>query len=100
MCSTAEARILVLLVHPGQPVVVDACPGLVTAQRSTSCVCPHTGQHPVYVLYPCCSYASFEYEEGEAREAELVRVDVLAHGKTVDALARLVHRWAVAGWGG
>jgi len=37
-------------------------------------------------------YASFDYEEGEYREADLVRLDILAHGRVVDALARLVHR--------
>jgi translation elongation factor EF-4 len=38
------------------------------------------------------SYATFDYEEGPYRAADLQRLDVLAHGKPVDALARLVHK--------
>ncbi|KAG2483434.1 hypothetical protein HYH03_017688 [Edaphochlamys debaryana] len=37
-------------------------------------------------------YASFDYEEGPYREADLVRLDVAAHGERVDALARMVAR--------
>ncbi|GAX75362.1 hypothetical protein CEUSTIGMA_g2806.t1 [Chlamydomonas eustigma] len=37
-------------------------------------------------------YATFDYEEGEYRLADLQRLDILAHGKPVDALARLVSR--------
>ncbi|GFR41154.1 hypothetical protein Agub_g1818, partial [Astrephomene gubernaculifera] len=37
-------------------------------------------------------YASFDYEEGPYRPADLVRLDILAHSKPVDALARMVAR--------
>eukprot|EP00195_Chlamydomonas_chlamydogama_P016553 CAMPEP_0202908548 /NCGR_PEP_ID=MMETSP1392-20130828/46429_1 /ASSEMBLY_ACC=CAM_ASM_000868 /TAXON_ID=225041 /ORGANISM="Chlamydomonas chlamydogama, Strain SAG 11-48b" /LENGTH=570 /DNA_ID=CAMNT_0049597945 /DNA_START=323 /DNA_END=2035 /DNA_ORIENTATION=+ len=37
-------------------------------------------------------YATFDYEEGEYRPANLQRLDILVHGKVVDALARMVHR--------
>ncbi len=37
-------------------------------------------------------YATFDYEEGGYRAAELQRLDIHAHGKAVDALARLVHK--------
>ena len=37
-------------------------------------------------------YASFDYEEGEYRAADLVRMDVLVNGDPIDALARVVHR--------
>ncbi|KAG2442751.1 hypothetical protein HXX76_002832 [Chlamydomonas incerta] len=44
-------------------------------------------------------YASFDYEEGPYRPADLVRLDVLAHGRPVDALARMVARDEAAGLG-
>lgn len=37
-------------------------------------------------------YASFDYEEGELRKADLVRLDLMLNGEAVDALARIVHR--------
>ena len=37
-------------------------------------------------------YASFDYEEGDYRQADLVRMDILVNGEPVDALARIVHR--------
>ena len=37
-------------------------------------------------------YATFDYEEGQYRRADLQRLDILAHGKPVDALTRLVAR--------
>lgn len=47
-------------------------------------------------------YASFDYEPGPYRAADLVRLDVLAHGSAVDALARMVSPRAApharAGW--
>eukprot|EP01024_Parvocaulis_polyphysoides_P021303 TRINITY_DN20088_c2_g1_i2.p3 TRINITY_DN20088_c2_g1~~TRINITY_DN20088_c2_g1_i2.p3 ORF type:complete len:154 (-),score=25.76 TRINITY_DN20088_c2_g1_i2:216-677(-) len=37
-------------------------------------------------------YASFDYEEGDMREADLVRLDVLVCGDVVEELARIVPR--------
>ena len=37
-------------------------------------------------------YASFDYEQGEERAADLVRLDLLLNGEAVDALARIIHR--------
>lgn len=37
-------------------------------------------------------YANFDYEEGDLRPADLVRLDLLVNGNIVDALARVVHR--------
>lgn len=37
-------------------------------------------------------YASLDYEEGPYRLADLVRLDVIAHGQVVDALCRMVPR--------
>jgi len=37
-------------------------------------------------------YGSFDYEMIDYREADLVKVDILVNGESVDALAQLVHR--------
>eukprot|EP00955_Chlamydomonas_euryale_P046166 353350-Chlamydomonas_euryale.AAC.19 len=44
-------------------------------------------------------YATFDYEDGEYRSADLVRLDILAQGSPVDALCRLVPRDAAASIG-
>ncbi len=49
-----------------------------------------------HVACPKHRYASFDYEPAEYRPADLQRLDVLAHGKVVDALSRLVHKVSVA----
>jgi hypothetical protein len=41
-------------------------------------------------------YASFDYEEGPLRSADLILLDLLVNGKAVDALGRLVPAGAVA----
>jgi translation elongation factor EF-4 len=38
----------------------------------------------------CCRYASFDYEEGPLRPADLTLLELLVNGKPVDALGRLV----------
>ena len=43
--------------------------------------------------------ASFDYEEGEYRLADLVRLDFLVNGENVDALAKVVHRSRAASVG-
>lgn len=37
-------------------------------------------------------YATFDYTQGDYRSADLVRLDILAHGEQVDALSRIVER--------
>jgi GTP-binding protein LepA len=37
-------------------------------------------------------YASFDYEMGEYKPSDLVKLDILVNGEVVDALAQLVHR--------
>lgn len=53
---------------------------------------PYVTKHAIHPSAFFARYASFDYEEGEYREADLVRLDILAHGKVVDALARLTHK--------
>ena len=44
-------------------------------------------------LKSCTSgFATFDYEEGPYRTADLVRLDFLIHGSPVDALTRVLHR--------
>lgn len=38
-------------------------------------------------------YANLDYEEGQMRPADLVRLDLLVNGNPIDALARIVHRF-------
>ena len=40
-------------------------------------------------------YATFDYQLGEYRAADLVRLDILAHGEPVEALSRIVHKTEV-----
>jgi GTP-binding protein LepA len=44
-------------------------------------------------------YGSMDYELGEYREADLVRMDILVNGEPVDAFAGIVHRSKAAGQG-
>src|SRR5699024_10962187 len=37
-------------------------------------------------------YASLDYEEAGYRDSELVKMDILIHGETVDALSFIVHK--------
>lgn len=44
------------------------------------------------LFLPTRRYATFDYEEGSYRPADMQRLDILAHGRPVDALCRMVHR--------
>ncbi len=66
--------------------------GLRSSKQDTELSQPPTTPPLLVCVFVCPRYASFDYEEGEYRAADLVRLDILAHGKVVDALARLVHR--------
>jgi GTP-binding protein LepA len=44
-------------------------------------------------------YASLDYEEAGEQEAELVKVDILLQGETVDAFSAIVHKDAAAAYG-
>lgn len=60
-----------------------------------SVLCSVPVVHAVYfVMYN--RYASFDYEEGPLRSADLILLDLLVNGKAVDALGRLVPAGAVA----
>lgn len=49
---------------------------------------------PFYSSLKACTsgYATFDYELGVHRAADLVRLDFRVHGAPVDALARVLHR--------
>ena len=38
-------------------------------------------------------YASLDYQEGEYRDADLQRLDILVNGKPVEAFARIIHKY-------
>jgi GTP-binding protein LepA len=44
-------------------------------------------------------YASLDYEHAGHQEADLVRVDILLHGESVDAFSSVVHREKAAAYG-
>jgi translation elongation factor EF-4 len=37
-------------------------------------------------------YASFDYEDDDYEKTEIVKLDILLNGKSVDALATIVHK--------
>jgi len=43
-------------------------------------------------------YGSFDYEPGDYRRSDLVKVDILVHHEKVDALSMLVHRSRARSW--
>jgi len=43
-------------------------------------------------------YGSFDYEPGDYRKSDLVKVDILVNHERVDALSMLVHRNRAQGW--
>lgn len=43
-------------------------------------------------------YGSFDYEPGDYRKSDLVKVDILVNHERVDALSMLVHRDRAPGW--
>jgi len=48
--------------------------------------------HRVPVAHVCTGYASFDYEPIERRTADIVKVDILVNGKSLDALCFVSHR--------
>jgi translation elongation factor EF-4 len=45
---------------------------------------------PYSAVLLACRYASFDYEEGPLRPADLTLLELMVNGKPVDALGRLV----------
>ena len=69
--------------------LTHSCPLSTTNHPLTHTFLPPVLAHPSSLPFTR-RYASFDYEEGPQRPADLTLLELLVNGKAVDALARLV----------
>lgn len=87
--------------------LLPALPPLRPTTRPPRSRCPHSPPRTAVLQLPLAElagtfystlkshtsgYATFDYEPGPHRSADLVRLDFLIHGSPVDALSRVLHR--------
>ena len=95
-----DTRVLLKYEMPWAEVVTDFFDVLksVSAGASTRLLCVSACWvgcwecHRVPVAHVCTGYASFDYEPIERRTADIVKVDILVNGKSLDALCFVSHR--------
>jgi len=94
MCPEDKVGGIIALCHErrGEQVEHRALPGARTLMRFELPAAELARDFIDQVKSRSSGYASFDYETHGERPADLVRLDILVNGESVDALARVVHK--------